>query len=129
RAADARELHAEEDASASARVVDDRLGLAGGVMVTAADAWSDGALDALASADHPAVQPILDREGRRFVLAPWPATCRLAAPGEAPPRALAGIGGPLAAAIAARQGAAGTSVWVLVPGGAWMLSLEAILRL
>lgn len=128
RAADARELHAEADELAGARTVDDRLGLAGGVVLTAADAWSDAELDALASADHPAIQPILDREGRRFVVAPWPLTCRPAAPGESPPHALPGLGGPLAVTIAARQAASTTPVWMRVPGGAWMLSLEALLR-
>ncbi len=46
-----------------------------GIVVDAAATWSDGELDALGAASSPWCQPILDRRGRQFVLAPWPAGC------------------------------------------------------
>ncbi|MEZ4451060.1 MAG: hypothetical protein R3B09_16380, partial [Nannocystaceae bacterium] len=126
RAADARELHGALVDAGRARIAEERLSLAGGVIVSAAEGWSDEALEQVAIVDHPSVQPILDREGRRFVLAPWPETCRPATAGEETPDALSGLGDAAAAAIAARSRA---RPWVRVPGGAWMLSLERVLRL
>lgn len=43
-----------------------------GIEVSASETWSDEQLDALCSATNPWLQPILDRDERRLILAPWP---------------------------------------------------------
>jgi serine/threonine protein kinase len=43
-----------------------------GVELKVSGAWSDELLDALCAASNPWFQPILDRDGRRLILAPWP---------------------------------------------------------
>lgn len=64
---------AEESMSQAARI-DPRLGVA--LDVVAADSWSEAELDLLCMARNPWLQNILDREGRAFRLAAWPAGCR-----------------------------------------------------
>lgn len=51
-----------------------------GVVVDAAMSWSDAELDALGASAQPWWQPILDRRGRQFVLAPWPPGSRALGP-------------------------------------------------
>jgi hypothetical protein len=97
------------------------------VTVTAASGWSDPELDALLASDAPRLQPVLDREGRRVVLAPWPEGCRrLADDADASglrPH-LDELPEPLRAALRPRLRPA---AWVLTPGGAWMLALDDLL--
>jgi hypothetical protein len=66
---------ARAEESIRGRVVRD-AGLGEPIVVTAAESWSDALLDALSAARNPWLQTILDREGRTFHLAPWPAECR-----------------------------------------------------
>ncbi len=98
--------------------------------VEAAPSWSDTELDALCSADNPWWQPILDRQGRRLVLAAWPAGCR--ALGDAAPpswRALV----PEAAwpkdelLHAAIEQRLSPTTLVATPDGEWMLALDDLL--
>ena len=98
-----------------------------GLVVAAAASWSDPELDALLASDAPRLQPVLDREGRRVVLAPWPEGCRRLAD-DADAGALVTLldelGAPLRAALLARLRPA---AWVWTPGGAWMLALDDLL--
>lgn len=104
--------------------------LASGIAVDAAETWTDALLDALCQYVHPWLQPILDREGRRITLAPWPEGCVTL--GEdvenfaelLDPRALALNTPGLEAALADRLRA---SSLVRTPSGAWMLALDDLL--
>ena len=58
----------------TAKTLDRRLGRA--LTVVAADSWSDELLDRLCATRNPWLQNILDRDGRVFQLAAWPAGCR-----------------------------------------------------
>ncbi|MCA9700650.1 MAG: hypothetical protein KC431_24195, partial [Myxococcales bacterium] len=58
----------------TAKALDRRLGRA--LTVVAADSWSDELLDRLCATRNPWLQNILDRDGRVFQLAAWPAGCR-----------------------------------------------------
>jgi hypothetical protein len=102
-----------------------------GVVVDAAPSWSDTELDALGAASHAWWQPILDRRGRQFVLAPWPPGSRTIGPdvGEAwrrriPGDALEDIPEALRLAIEARLGP--TSL-VATAADEWMLALDDLL--
>lgn len=100
-----------------------------GIAVEAAPTWTDAALDALVGSDVPALQPVLDRNGRRLALAAWPDGCRRLAD-DVPFRALAPLAvvdalpPEAAAAVHARLSAA---AWVLTPSGEWMLALDDLL--
>ncbi len=131
--ADVRELDVRMDGSiTTGRIVDDEATeTTEGIAIEAAPSWSDALLDALCSGANPWCQPILDRTGRRIVLAPWPAGCRSlgadAPPGwtELLPAAALVFDDPsLAEAIADRLRP--TSL-VCTPSGAWMLALDDLL--
>jgi hypothetical protein len=74
--ADVRELEPGRpgDSTAAGRVPAGRgeRALEHGVVVMVAESWSDSELDALCGSATPWMQPILDRDDRRVVLAPWP---------------------------------------------------------
>ena len=101
------------------------------LVIEAAASWSDPELDALCGAVNPWWQPILDRQGRRVVLAAWPAGCR-GLGDDAPPawRTLV----PEAAwprehellFAAIEQRLAPTSL-VATVAGEWMLALDDLL--
>jgi tetratricopeptide (TPR) repeat protein len=131
--ADVRELDAHEGGSTTAgRIPDDEAHEATeGIAVEAAVSWSDAMVDALCAAANPWCQPVLDRVGRRIVLAPWPAGCR-ALGDDAPARwtellpaaALVFDDPVLAEAVADRLR---PSSLVCTPSGAWMLALDDLL--
>jgi len=111
----------ETGALASAGVV--------GVVVEAAADWTDAELDALLACDAPRLQPVLDRELRRVVLAAWPEGCRRLADdaGDAELGAMSGLLdelGALRTIVLPRMRAAS---WVLTPAGEWMLALDDLL--
>jgi len=102
-----------------------------GIVVDAAQSWPDAQLDALGTASHAWWQPILDRRGRQFVLAPWPPGSRTIGPdvGEAwrhriPAEALEDLPDLLRAAIESRLGP--TSL-VATAADEWMLALDDLL--
>lgn len=102
-----------------------------GVVVDAASSWSDAQLDALGATSHAWWQPILDRRGRQFVLAPWPAGSRTIGPdvGDAwrkriPADALDEVPEPVRSAIESRLGP--TSL-VATIADEWMLALDDLL--
>ena len=102
-----------------------------GVAVEAAASWSDALVDALCAGANPWCQPVLDRAGRRIVLAPWPAGSRTlgadAPPGWTellPASALVFDDPALAEAIADRLR---PESLVCTPSGAWMLALDDLL--
>lgn len=111
-------------------IMSEEPGLAAhGVIVEAAAGWDDAALDAVLSADVPALQPVLDRQGRRIALAAWPEGCRRLADdvsyAELAPLALIdSLPTDAAAAVRARLTA---GAWVVTPAGEWMLALDALL--
>jgi hypothetical protein len=131
--ADVRELESVDgDDPASRTMVESKSGdLEIGVEVVAAESWSDAWIEALCRASAPWLQPILDREGRRFVLAPWPAgsvglddSMRDRWRTLLPEAALE-LGEPeLEAAIGERLA---PSTLVRTPSGAWMLALDDLL--
>ena len=102
-----------------------------GVEVVVAESWSDERLDALCSASHPWLQPILDRAGRQLVLAPWPDGSR-ALDEEAsarwrallPDEALEMDDADLRTEIEERLR---PSSLVATPSGQWMLALDDLL--
>ena len=75
-----RELAVHESAGDSATALGQAPDRLRGLVVEAAPSWSDADLDALGAASHAWWQPILDRRGRQFVLAPWPDGCRALGP-------------------------------------------------
>ena len=127
RVADARDLAPRAALPAVPQAMSEQTAIGVGVTVTAASGWSDPELDALLASDAPRLQPVLDREGRRVVLAPWPEGCRrLADDADASgllPH-LDELPEPLRAALRPRLRPA---AWVLTPGGAWMLALDDLL--
>lgn len=136
RAPDARELqpddvHASSSSATWARIED--AGLAAiGVTITLGPSWPDELIDALLAADHPWMQPVLDRRGRELVLAGWPdGTRRLDARGDGefaqlvPLRVLESLPDALASAIRTNMSA---ETWVLTPANQWMLALDELLR-
>lgn len=127
RVADARELAPRAALPAVPQAMSEQTAAGTGVIVTAASGWSDPELDALLASDAPRLQPVLDREGRRVALAPWPEGCRrLADDADAGglQHLLAELSEPLRAAIERRLRPA---AWVWTPGGAWMLALDDLL--
>jgi len=127
RVADARDLAPRAALPAVPQAMSDQTATGTGVIVTAASSWSDPELDALLAGDAPRLQPVLDREGRRVVLAPWPEGCRRLAD-DADARGLQPLldelGEPLRSALLLRLRPA---AWVWTPGGAWMLALDDLL--
>ncbi|MDC0722651.1 hypothetical protein POL25_37530 [Nannocystis sp. bb15-2] len=100
-----------------------------GVVVEVAPTWDDVALDALLAADVPALQPVLDRQGRRVALAAWPEGCRRLADDVpfaqlAPMAVVEALPAEAAAAVRARLTA---GAWVVTPAGEWMLALDELL--
>ncbi len=119
---------AGESATAIAREPERVQGI---VVVDAADTWTDPELDALGAASHPWWQPILDRSGRQFVLAPWPVGSRTldvdvgASWRERVPEvALEVEPAGLRAAIVSRLA---PSSLVATAAGGWMLALDDLL--
>ncbi len=102
-----------------------------GVVVAAADSWSDALVDALCRSAGPWLQPILDRDGRRLVLARWPAGSVTLDENAGQswarlldPAALELGDAALEAAIRDRLG---PSSLVRTPSGVWMLALDDLL--
>ncbi len=99
-----------------------------GVAVEAAASWTEEALEAVLACDAPALQPVLDRQGRRVALAPWPEGCRRLGDGasfaELARGTLAELPAAGAAALAPRLRA---SAGVVTPAGEWMLALDDVL--
>ncbi|MDC0674213.1 hypothetical protein [Nannocystis radixulma] len=131
RVADLRDLSmSTEPIRQDPTVMSDDSGLAGhGVVVEAAPGWDDIALDALLAADVPALQPVLDRQGRRVALAAWPEGCRRLADDVpfiqlAPMAIVDALPVEAAAAVRARLTA---GAWVVTPAGEWMLALDELL--
>ncbi|RMG94988.1 MAG: hypothetical protein D6705_14510 [Deltaproteobacteria bacterium] len=100
------------------------------VWVEAAPTWTASELDALAAAEDPYLQPVLDRHGRRFGLATWPPGSAVMASRDAgaerrlPRGALAHLTGPLRQAIVTRLGPRSL---VRVPGGHVLVALDDVL--
>ncbi len=128
RVADARELAPHAALPAVPKTMSEQTALgAGGVVVEVAASWTEPELDALLAGDAPRLQPVLDRDGRRVVLAPWPDGCRRLAD-DADAGALAGLLADLAPPVrAALQPRLRPSAWVHTPGGEWMLALDDLL--
>ncbi|MCY1063752.1 hypothetical protein OV090_03200 [Nannocystis sp. RBIL2] len=131
RVADLRDLSmSTEPMGQEPGVMSDDSGLPGhGVLVEAAPAWDDVALDALLAADVPGLQPVLDRQGRRVALAAWPEGCRRLADDVpfaqlAPMAIVDALPVEAAAAVRARLTA---GAWVVTPAGEWMLALDELL--
>lgn len=114
-----------ERSTAAGRALDE------GLVVLAAESWSEELLDALCQSNGPWMQPILDREERRLVLAPWPQGCRSLGSGALDqwrklldPAALHLLSPALETAIATRLQ---PSSLVHAAGGSWMLALDDLL--
>ncbi|MBK9754129.1 MAG: hypothetical protein IPO88_11590 [Nannocystis sp.] len=127
RVADARELTARVPEQAVPKTMSEAGALASvGVVVEAGPGWSDAELDLLFASDAARLQPVLDREGRRIVLAAWPDGCaRLADDADA--RGLLPLLaelGPIAELLHRRLIA---SAWVRTPAGEWLLALDRLL--
>ena len=126
RVADARELTAQAAAPAVPGATSEPGAPAAGVVVEAGPTWSDAELDLLLASDAARLQPVLDRDSRRIVLADWPDGCmRLADDADA--RALLPLIaelGPLAPLLRARVV---PSAWVRTAAGEWMLALDCLL--
>jgi len=127
RVADARELTAHTELPPVPKATLDPGALASaGVVVEAAASWSDADLDLLLASDAARLQPVLDREGRRIILAAWPDGCmRLADDADA--RGLLPLLdelGPLGALLRPRAVA---SAWVRTAAGEWLLALDCLL--
>ncbi len=101
-----------------------------GVRIVIQDGWDDETLGQICSARDPWLQPILDRNGRVLVLAPWPSGCRTVpdtTPGWRdliPEQALASLPQPARGEVERRLR---PSSLVTTPGGAWMLALDDLL--
>lgn len=104
--------------------------MSGGIVVDAAETWTEPELDALCQHVHPWLQPILDREGRRLTLAAWPdGSAALDRDVEhfadlLDDQALALSTPGLEAAIRERLQ---PSSLVRTPSGSWMLALDDLL--
>ncbi len=104
--------------------------VAGGVVVDAAETWTEAELEALCQHVHPWLQPILDREGRRITLAAWPEGSAALDDDVAhfidllDDQALALSTPGLEAAV--RQRLQPSSL-VRTPAGSWMLALDDLL--
>ncbi len=126
RVADARELLPLAPMPAAPRASEPGV-LAIGVVMDPAPTWTDADLDVLLASDAPRLQPVLDRDLRRVVLAAWPEGCRrLADDADAGGLAslLVGLAPALQATITPRLRA---SAWVRTPAGEWMLALDDLL--
>lgn len=131
--ADVRELDLRPDGSTTTgRLVEEAVQESTeGVVVEAAPSWPDALIDALCAAGNPWYQPILDRNGRRIVLAPWPVGCRSL--GEDAPTAWREL--VPAAALLLDEPQLGEAIeerlrptsLVATPSGAWMLALDDLL--
>ncbi|HEY0138049.1 MAG TPA: hypothetical protein VGB85_28380 [Nannocystis sp.] len=98
-----------------------------GVIAEVAAGWTDAELDALLASDAPRLQPVLDREQRRVVLAAWPDGCRRLAD-DADAGALDPLLDGLAPALRAIVGSRlRASSWVCTSAGEWMLALDDLL--
>jgi serine/threonine protein kinase len=101
-----------------------------GIVVSPASSWTDEQLDALCEDATPWMQPIVDRDERRFVLAPWPPGSKvLDAQSDdyrelVPAEAFSELREPVRDAIQARLRP--TSL-VATPSGEWMLALDDLL--
>ena len=131
RVADTRELTPLAPLPAVPKAMSDTGALAtAGVVVEVVAGWSDAELDALLASDAPRLQPVLDRDVRRVVLAAWPEGCRRLADDAAAAEvgALAGLldslGATVRTIVLPRMRA---SSWVLTPAGEWMLALDDLL--
>jgi hypothetical protein len=102
------------------------------VVAFAHESWSDDELEMLCSENHGFMQPILDRQARRFIIAAWPEQC---AHIHATPdldgaaartffEALEQLPDPLIFALRTRM--AHPSI-VQTPAGDWMLALDKLL--
>ncbi|MEM6290858.1 MAG: hypothetical protein AAGA54_06315 [Myxococcota bacterium] len=101
-----------------------------GIVIDAAESWSDELLDALCQHANPWLQPILDREGRQVTLAAWPDGCAALDPDA---EGFASLLDPLALQMptpglesALRERMLATSV-VRTASGEWMLALDDLL--
>ncbi len=128
--ADVRALHRSPQATAARSTSEGVVQrLQAGVEVLAHDSWDPELLDALCSAAHPWLQPILDRADRMLVLAPWPQGARVIDDTVdgwrelVPPEALE-LTPPLRAAVEARLR---PSSVVVTSAGTGMLALDDLL--
>lgn len=106
--------------------------LESGIVVDVAETWTDALLDALCGCGNPWLQPILDRDGRRLVLAPWPEGCSTLSEQGAPhwsrllpPDAVDYEVPELREAVVGRLRPAAL---VRTPSGAWMIALDDLLQ-
>jgi len=103
------------------------------VVAEAHSSWHDDELEMLCSESHGFMQPIIDRQGRRLLLAAWPTGCSVVdtpsrgdeASSSALLEAIERL--PQALAVALRSRMSDASV-VVTPGGSRMLGLDALLR-
>lgn len=96
-------------------------------LITAASGWADAELDALLASDAPRLQPVLDRHGRKVVLAGWPEGCRRLAD-DADDRSLRPLLAELPEALQAMvEARLRPGAWVLTPGGEWLIGLDELL--
>ena len=132
--ADVRELgRGAADSTTTGRIGGARANLEAeaGVVVVAAEGWSNPLLDGLCEGAVPCMQPILNRDDRTLVLAPWPEGSATLGP-EAGPRwrrllaadALDDLPEDVVHAIEARLQ---PSSLVRTPSGDWMLALDDLL--
>jgi serine/threonine protein kinase len=129
--ADIRELEVGVESDAGRRGRDPQHSdVVVGLAVEASESWNDELLDALCRANAPWLQPILDRQERQLVLAPWPAGCRgLGGDGPdwrelLPPEALDLEDEAVLHAIETRMA---PSSLVRTPSGDWMVALDDLL--
>jgi tetratricopeptide (TPR) repeat protein len=131
--ADVRELDLRPDGSTTTgRLIEEAVHESTeGVVVEAAPSWPDALVDALCAAANPWYQPVLDRTGRRIVLAPWPVGCRSL--GDDAPEAWRELV-PAAALLLedpslvdAIEERLRPSSLVHTPANAWMLALDDLL--
>ena len=131
RVADARELTASSAGQVHPPAVPKAMSEPGvlasaGVVVEAGPSWSDADLDLLLASDAARLQPVLDREGRRVVLAAWPDGCmRLA--DDADPGGLAPLLGELGPLTALLRPRIVPQAWVRTAAGEWLLALDCLL--
>ncbi len=127
RVADARELTTRAELPPVPRAMPDPSALtSAGVIVEAGPSWTDAELDLLLASDAARLQPVLDREGRRIVLAAWPDGCmRLADDADA--RGLLPLIDALGDLAALLRPRVVPSAWVRTAAGEWLLALDALL--
>ena len=128
RVADARELVPLAPLPAVPKAMSETGALAtAGVVIEVAAGWTDAELDALLASDAPRLQPVLDRDQRRVVLAAWPDGCRRLdddADAGALDALLDGLAPSLREIVRSRLRA---SSWVCTPASEWMLALDDLL--